>query len=212
MKTFNKKSGSLLLELLIVIGVIAIIMPVVAQVVIASLNSNKWSAENKIGVNLVDETNKAVENISFEKWQNIYGLLKDSSSHYYAIKSNGSWIVATGDENLTINGLSYTRYFTVSNVCRDDLAKSIVVATSTPPCTSGNSDDPSTQKITVQVSWRSGTISKDYYLTRWRNQVCNQTNWSGLASGPVNCPSTVYDSASSIDTNSVPGSLKLQSN
>ena len=209
MKNNFKQNGSLLLELLIVIGVIAIILPLVAQIVVSSLNMNKWSTENKVALNLVDEELKSIDGVGFEKWQNLYGKIKLSSAHYYTTKSSGAWSLALGDESLTVNNLSYTRYFTISNVCRDDTTKLIVTATSTPPCTTGNSDDPSTQKITVTVSWQNGTLSKDYYLTRWRNKVCAQSAWSGTGSGPVACPSSIYESATNIDVSSTT-SLKLQ--
>lgn len=212
MKITNKQPGSLLLEILIVIGVVGIIIPIIAQVVVSSLNVNKWSVENKVATDLLDETTKAMDGISFEKWQNIYGKVKGSANHYYTAKSAGAWVINSGDEALTVNSTDYTRYFTVSNICRDNTTRSIVMDVNIPPCTAGNSDDPSTQRITVTVSWKSGTVSKDYFLTRWRNQICHQTSWSGVGSGPATCPSTIYESATSIDTSSVPGSLKLQAN
>lgn len=212
MKINNKKPGSLLLEILIVIGVVGIVIPIIAQIVVSSLNVNKWSMENKIATDLADETTKSLDSISFEKWQNIYGKVKSSTDHYYTAKVAGAWTINTGNEALTVNTLSYTRYFTISNVCRDNTSREIIMDANIPPCTAGNSDDPSTQKITVTVSWKNGTISKDYYLTRWRNQICNQTSWSGVGSGPVTCPNTTYESATSIDTSSIPGSLKLQAN
>lgn len=206
------KPGSLLLEILVVIGVVAIVIPVVAQIVVTSLNANKWTVENRIATGLADETIKAVENVSFEKWQNIYSKLKGATNHYYPLKNGGAWSIAIGDESLTVNNLNYVRYFTISNVCRDDISKIIITSAGIPPCTAGNSDDPSTQKITVTVNWTNGTLSKDYYLTRWRNQVCHQTSWSGTGAGPVSCPSTLYESATDIDTTDTPGSLKLQAN
>ncbi len=212
MKTINKKSGSLLLELLIVIGVVAIIVPVIAQVVISSLNVNRWSTENKVAIDLADEVTKAVEGAIFEKWQNVYDMTKGQASHYFTIKSNGAWIINSGDEALNVNNINFTRYFSIFNVCRNTLTRAIIMDPSTPPCPDGSSDDPSTQKITVTVSWKNGTLTKDYYLTRWRNQVCHQTNWSGTSSGTTTCPNTVYESATDIDVNSIPGSLRLQAN
>jgi len=211
MKNNIQKNGSLLLELLIVIGVMAIIIPLVAQIIVSSLSMNKWTMENKVALNLIDEELKAVDGVSFEKWQNIDSQIKLVSAHYYTTSVGGTWSLSLGDESLTTNNLNYKRYFTISDVCRDDTTNSIIMATSTPPCTTGNSNDPSTKKITVTVSWQNGTISKDYYLTRWRNKICAQTNWSGIGSGPVSCSSSVYESATSIDVSSTT-SLKLQAN
>lgn len=211
MKNNIKKPGSLLLELLIVIGVMAIVIPLVAQIVVSSLNMNKWTVDNKVALDLVAEEIKAIDSVSFEKWQNIYNKQKISTAHYYTVKNAGAWSLALGDENLLVNNVNYLRYFTISDVCRDDVTKSII-ATGTTPCVAGTGDDPSTQKVTVTVSWAGGAISKDYYLTRWRNKICHQTSWSGTGAGPVSCPSSLYESATSIDVNSTPGSLKLQAN
>lgn len=210
-RSSEQKEGSLLLELLIVIAIVAIIIPIISQVVVSSLNTNKWAMENKIAADLVEEEIKAVESASFEKWQNIYSKIKAPNNYYYADKSSGAWVISLGQETLTVNGLSYTRYFTISDVCRNKTDKSIVTD-NVMPCATGNEDDPSTQKISVTVSWRNGTISRDAYLTRWRNQVCEQTAWSGTGSGPANCPSTLFESATNIDTTGLPGSLRLQSN
>jgi hypothetical protein len=212
MKIFCHKNGSLLLEILIVIGIVAIVIPIIAQIVVSSLNASKWSMENKIASDLIDEEIKAVEGASFEKWQNIYSKLKTSTNHYYALKSAGAWVIGSGEESVVINGLNYSRYFFISDVCRSDLDKAIVTDTGVPPCAAGNKDDPSTQKITVVVSWRNGSSSREVYLTRWRNQICEQTNWSGTGAGPTNCPSTIYESATNIDTTGLPGSLRLQAN
>lgn len=214
MNILKGKPGSLLLELLIVIGIVAIVVPIIAQVVMSSLNVNKWSTENKVAIDLADEVTKAVEGVVFAKWQNIYDLNKGQASHYFTIKSNGAWIINTGQEALNVNNINFTRFFSVFNVCRNDLTRAIIIDSNAPPCPAGSSDDPSTQKITVTVSWQNDALSvtKDYYLTRWRNQVCHQTNWSGTSSDVATCPSTVYESATNIDVNSTPGSLMLQAN
>lgn len=214
MKNINKKPGSLLLELLIVIGVVAIIIPIIAQVVITSLNVNKWSMENKVAVDLADEVTKAVESAIFEKWQNIYNKTKGEANHYYPIKENGAWVISLnlGEENLNVNNLNYVRYFSIFNVCRDNLTRAIIMDANTSPCPDGSSEDPSTQKIKVTVSWKDGSFTKDYYLTRWRNQICHQTNWNGVSMGTTTCPNTTYESATNIDVNTIPGSLRLEAN
>ncbi len=207
----RKLPGALLLELLVVIGVFAIIAPLVAQIIVSSINANKIAMENMAAVNLIDEAIEATESIGFSKWQNIYNLTKSPASHYYPSKLGGAWIVNSGEETILVNDRVYTRYFSVSNVCRDNTTRNIITTAGVPPCTAGNSDDPSTQELTITVAWNGRTISKDTYLTRWRNKVCGQTTWTGTGAGPAVCPSTVYDSATSIDI-STPGSLKIQAN
>jgi hypothetical protein len=134
----KNNQGQLLLEILIAVGVAA-------------------TVESTIAENLAQEEFKAVGAIAFSKWQNLYNLTKASSSHYFATSTTGDWATSTGDEVIILNGLSFTRYFTIANVCRDDVSRAIITTVGVPPCVAGNSDDPSTQKITVTVSWSGGT-------------------------------------------------------
>jgi len=207
----KNNQGQLLLEILIAVGVAAVVLSVVSQLVLVSLNSNKATVESTVAENLAQEEFKAVEAIAFSKWQNLYNLTKATTSHYFATSTAGVWATSTGDEIVSLNGLSFTRYFTSANVCRDDATRAIITTAGVPPCTAGNSDDPSTQKITVTVSWSGGTITRSDQLTRWRNQICTQTSWNSTGSGTTTCPATFYESKTNIDI-SVPGSIKLLAN
>jgi len=170
--------------------------------VYVSLQSGKVSGERDIAVGLASEALEAVRGASEEKWQNIYDLTKNS--HYKTVQSSNKWTLSPGDETIAINNASYTRYVVIENVSRDAGTRLI---------DTGTNYDPSTQKVTVTVSWpyADPVVMTDYFL-RWRNKVCNQTDWSGGAgSGVKNCPNTSYDSISPagvIDT--VGGTLKLQ--
>lgn len=201
--TGAQKKGALLLELLIVISLLAIILSVGTQAVYVSLQSGKISGERDIAVGLASEALEAVRGATEEKWQNIYDLTK-ASQHYKVVPSGNKWTLATGDEAIAINNASYTRYVVIENVSRDAGTRMI---------DTGTNYDPSTQKVTVTVSWpyADPVVMTDYFL-RWRNKVCNQTDWSGGAgSGVKNCPNTSYDSispAGTIDT--AGGTLKLQ--
>jgi type II secretory pathway pseudopilin PulG len=208
----SKLSGALLLEILVVIGLFAILVPLVAQIIIVSLNTNKVAIENMAAVGLIDEVISTSESIGFSAWQNIYGLNKGGSNHYYPAKVAGDWEAVSGDEVVNVNGRDYSRYFVVTNVCRDNTTRNIITTVGVPPCTAGNSDDPSTQMLTITVNWKDRSISKIAYLTRWHNKICSQASWTGLGTGAVTCPSTLYDSATSIDISSTPGSLKIQAN
>lgn len=201
--TGAQKKGALLLELLIVISLLAIILSVGTQAVYVSLQSGKISGERDIAVGLASEALEAVRGATEEKWQNIYDLTK-ASQHYKTVPSGNKWTLATGDETIAINNASYTRYVVIENVSRDASTRMI---------DTGTNYDPSTQKVTVTVSWpyADPVVMTDYFI-RWRNKVCNQTDWSGGAgSGVKNCPNTSYDSispAGTIDTTG--GTLKLQ--
>ncbi|OGI67655.1 hypothetical protein A2732_00185 [Candidatus Nomurabacteria bacterium RIFCSPHIGHO2_01_FULL_40_10] len=201
----EKQKGALLLELLVVISVVAVVLSVGTNAVFLSLRSNKIGGERDIANALAFEALEAVRAATEENWQNIYGLIK-SSQHYQIATPSGKWELATGDETINLNGIDYTRYVTIDNVSRDDSTRyvqnSYVSA----------ADDPSTQKVTVTVSWSGGNPVVLYeYFFRWKNKVCNQTSWVTGGSGTTvkTCPDTSYDTKDSgVDIST--GSLKLQ--
>lgn len=220
---YSQKRGVLLLELLIAISILAVVLSVGSQAVFVSLQSGKTSAESDVAMGLANEALEAVRGTAEEKWQNIYTLTR-WTQHYYPAQSAGKWILTAGDEAIALNTASYTRYVTIQNVCRDTTPSSRAITgltdgptdtdgTLTTCTTSGGLFDPSTQKVTVTVSWQGSgspvTIS-DYFI-RWRNKVCNQTGWTTGDSGTTvkTCPDTSYDTKdAAIDTTG--GSLKLQ--
>jgi hypothetical protein len=88
-----------------------------------------------------------------------------------------------------LNTATFSRYFTVQNVCRATSTNNITGVsdsggTSTTTCvTSGGNIDPSTELVTVTVSSNGITpLVLPEYITRWRNEVCVQQSWSGSIS------------------------------
>lgn len=194
-----QKKGALLLELLIVISLLAIILSVGTQAVYVSLQSGKVSGERDVAVGLASEALEASRGVAEEKWQNIYDLTKGSP--YHMVQTGNKWATSTGSEIVSLNNTSYTRSVVIENVSRDASTRMI---------DTGTNYDPSTQKVTVTVSWpyADPVVIAEYFL-RWKNKVCNQTDWSGGAgSGTKTCPDTTYTSATNLG---VPGaSLQIQ--
>ena len=202
-KLYN--NGSLLFELLIVISLLAVVLSVGSNAVFLSMRSSKISAERDVASNLASESLESVRSISEEDWQNIYSLTK-GTGHYYPTSSSSRWILSSGDENITLNNIVYTRYITIDNVSRDTTTRNIEGTYISAD------DDPSTQKITVNVSWTGGSpITISEYFFRWRNKKCAQTTWTTADPGSTvhNCTDASYDSKdTAIDITG--GTLKLQ--
>ena len=84
------------------------------------------------------------------------------------------------------------------------------------PCAGGSINDPSTEKINAVTKWTvSGTTNEVKivdYLTRWKNKVLRQTDWSGGdgEEGPLTDPNSNYSNSTGIDETSLPGSIKIQ--
>src|SRR3989344_2725997 len=128
------------------------------------------------------------------------------------------WQITSGTESKQLGTNTFTRSFYVQHVCRDnslnikgvtDSNGVVVGGPSTypnyqaSPCdTSGGSWwDPSTEKITVTVSWTGGqTITSSSYVARWKNTPCLQTQWVSTDTGTTTylCPSTVYNNISNL--------------
>ena len=108
------------------------------------------------------------------------------------------------------NSSVYSRSFYIENACRTNDASSTYSGVS--PCGGGSVDDPSSQKVTAQVDWGtgfgSGRVVLSDMLTRWKNAIFQQTDWSGGVSGDVLINSgTTF--ASSSNVNSGGGSLRI---
>ncbi|MBI4812428.1 hypothetical protein HY798_03250 [Candidatus Falkowbacteria bacterium] len=211
-KTQNQR-GQLLLEALIAIAIIVGVVTVGSQMIIVSMKGNKFSNKKNVALGFLEKTFEAVEAVSMEKWQNVYkpptgsgdqATSKGSSNHYHATQSGGKWVIAAGDDTANANGLDYTVYFTIDNVSRDS-NKNVESSYN------ASRDDPSTQKITATVNWTGAAepLTLSQYISRWRNQACLQSDWSGSpTSATTTCPTSNYGGdGANIDRSG--GALKL---
>ena len=201
---FHSSRGIMLLELLIAIAAAAIVFSLGAQLTYVSARSSKIAADTTVALGLVSETHEAIRAAASEKWQNVFNLAKNSSHHAEVV--SGKWVLLSGAATTTVNGLDYGRSFIVQNVCRAQTSQILgditgitdTNGTLTTCTTSGGVYDPSSQKVTVTVSWiGSDGIAMSEYILRWQNKICRQTAWSGSGSGAKNCPDTTYDSKDS---------------
>ena len=107
----------------------------------------------------------------------------------------------------------FDRYFYIENVCRSNDASSTITGVSS--CGGGSTDDPLTQKATAVSEWvsngKTAQFSLAAYLTRWKNFLLRQTDWSGGAgvSGPITVPDNSYDSGTNVTTTPL-GSFQIQ--
>jgi len=206
--------GQSLMEVLIGLAIVAVIIAAAAMAISFGLQSNKTNQRNQVASSLAQQLADKVKAISDANWNDIYNLaVKSSSSQYYVNASGTALTIASGTATTSLEGIVYTLFFSVENVCRSNDASSTI--TSTAPCPSGSSEDPSTQKITVYTRWpaaaRTGEIKFSYYLSRWKNRVFKQSDWSGGAGqeGPITEPNNKYATSSDIDA-SASGVIKIQ--
>ena len=188
----RKENGQLLLEVLLTVAAVSVLSILGAELIFSGNRSNQIAGDKDIALGLADQTLNAVQASAVGDWTSIYNLGKGSGNLYHPAQSSGKWSIVSGNDTTLINGISYTSSFYIQNVNRD-INGNIVLT--------GGVEDPSTQKIVVTISWPNGDpVIENSYITRWRNIVCNQSDWSGGVGTTGTCPNpgNKYESATGL--------------
>ncbi|KKU77394.1 MAG: hypothetical protein UY12_C0026G0013 [Parcubacteria group bacterium GW2011_GWA2_47_8b] len=202
---FKNSKGQSLIEILIGITIAGMLISGAVLTITASLRSSVQNKNIQTATSLGQELLDKASVFSEGSWLGVYNLDK-SLTEYYLATSGPSFVTSIGMETIELDGVSFVRYFILDNVSRDSDGNIV---------TSGGTDDPSTQKITVFVFWSEGGDASNStfvkYLTRGRNLVFRQTDWSGGSgqTGPITVPNSRYDTATDIDATGQPGSIKV---
>ena len=200
---YSKKKGQSLIELLLGIAVGVIMVIGAIAVIVPSLKSNTDAGRVQAATALAKELLENVRAWSEGDWHNIANLNAGSANHYYVNAASSPFVSVAGDQSISLGGIAYTRYFYVDAVGR---AGGKILS-------SGGVNDPSTKKVTASVSWAGGgPTTLVSYLTRSRNNVLRQTDWSGGGGqdGPITSMNNKFSSAQSVDFISTPGSIVIQ--
>lgn len=206
--------GQILTELIIAIGITAIVAAIGAQLIGVSFYSAGTSEDRQAAARLSEEVFEALRAItqgntsSTQGWNRLYlppnGIGTASSSKgagnfYKIILADNIWQIASGTESVLLGDKEYTRSFIIENVSRDATTGGIQDV-----YTSAN-DDPATQKVTVTIS---RVNSPDFifvkYFTRYLNESTAQTSWGSIDCNLTSATSTptTYCSKKDMDTNS----------
>jgi type II secretory pathway pseudopilin PulG len=158
----GNKKGSLIVEILVVIAIIAIALASLFGLTYFSLDASHLAGQNTQAEALAQEAMEAVRNFRDGTSWNINGLGKLATSTDYYPKATSSpfkWQLIQGQETINI----FTRKVIFYSVQRD--ANSNIVV-------SGGVNDPETKKASVSVSWtekgRPHQVSISTYFTNWR--------------------------------------------
>lgn len=114
---------------------------------------------------------------------------------------------STSTESVSIGGITYTRYFYLSDVYRDAGGNATTTA-------AGNNYDPSTKLVTI-VATASTTPAgtpfvTSFYLTRNQDNVFDQTSWAGGSgqTSPITVAKTDYAEETNVSVDAT-GSIQL---
>ena len=202
--SFHGRNGQSLVEILIALGVGTILVIAAATIIAPALKINAQAYKVQIGTSLAKELLTNVRVWAEGDWHNIANLGTSSLNHYYINASSSPFAVVAGNELIEFATTTYTRYFYVDDIYRD--SGDLITA-------SGGSYDPSTKKISVDYSWPGGTTSTiTEYVTRNRNNVFWQTDWSGGPgqNGPVTGVNNRFASSTQINHSTTSGSIIIQ--
>lgn len=145
--------GQSLIELLLAMGIAAIIFPAVATGIITSREGRVQQRQRFEAIAYMKQAHEALRNIRERGWDNI-----NSTGTYSPILNGSTWELTPG--SATVDG--FTIAIVMSEVYRDNGA----IVLSTPP----GIVDPSTKRATITVSWDTpftSSVESTYYLTRY---------------------------------------------
>ena len=208
MKIALHDSGQILIEIILATLIATMILGAAASLIITNQKSSQISEQRNTAIFLAQEGVESMKSINENNWHKIFlppdgtgdkDTSKGSANNYCIIIDtlNNEWILTDipADCDIEVNGIIYNRKINIDNTNREDTTIENITTT-------GGIDDPSTQKIKITVSYQMGKdIVVEQYLTRWRNQIFIQSDWSG-GSGQVDfTDSTKYNSDdNNIDT------------
>lgn len=157
--------GFSLIELIIAVGIFAILGAGVTYIIINSYSNFQGTGDRQVVSKFAQEAIEAVRSIRDNSWEDIEDSV--GSNHDVTKDQNGVWQFADTSDSQQ----SLTRVITVANVQRNENGDIVE---------SGGTVDINTKKVTVTVS---GQGIADYtlttYLTNWSNKYWIQKDWDG---------------------------------
>lgn len=222
----KKREGQSLVEILIAVAVGAIIVATAAAAIVATARSHQINLTTDTASSLAQELMDNIRSYGEANWQDLYAVTSKGNTTqactpycYYLATGGSPFTLTNNSEQITVNSTVFTRYFTIENVNRNNCGTGDITNSVETACTGQSTDileDPSTQKITVRVTWPqtgggTGDLKIASYVVHYSNQTNNFSDWSGSSgtAGPLTQPSSGYSSQSGLDTTTIPGSITL---
>lgn len=166
--SFKSQKGQSLVELLIAIGLATLILPALLTGLAAGRGGRAQQEQRLEASSYLKETQEAVRSIAQRGWSNV-----QTNGTYHTTISGGRFVFASGPQ--TIDGYSIS--VVIGDTYRDS---SGAIASS------GGTVDPSTKKVTTNVSWNTpfvSSVSTTSYYTRYKNQAYSETTQSQFSQG-----------------------------
>lgn len=206
------RSGQSLVEILVAVSIGVLMITGALVVIPAVLRIGTDTRHIQAGAALGKELMDNVRVLAGSDWSDIKELATTSSNRFHLNVSTSPFTITSGTEDVVVATTTYVRSFYIDDAYRNVSGK-IDGSCSAP---SGSCfADPSTKRMTIEYSWPpSGGGSFTSYLTRSRNRVFLQTDWSGGSGeeGPITATSvsSYFSTSSGIDVSTTSGSIVVQ--
>lgn len=168
----SRKEGQTLIELLVATAIGAILAIAAVSVIAPALRSSVGLSRGQTAASYARELLENVRIVAEANWNDIALLpsCAPASDTYHLDEAFSPLVPVCGAETREISGVSYSRYFVVTDV-RRDVSGGIVV--------SGGAIDPSTKLAEVHYAYTNAAEkSISEYLFRIQHRTFLQTDWS----------------------------------
>lgn len=152
--------GQSLVEIVLIIGLAAIILPALLVGLIASTGGKAQSGQRAQAVALLKETEEAVRSVREKGWSGFA-----TAGTYHPSITSDSWTLVSGPETLPSG---FTRSLAISDVYRD--TNGVIIASS------GGKLDPSSKKVDITISWGVpylSSVNSTMYVTNFLENNAN---------------------------------------
>ena len=159
---WNRTKGQALIEILVAMGVAALMLPAILTGFVASREGKVQQNQRLKAVGLAREAAEAVRSVRQRDWDNIA-----VNGIYHPEVLGTSWVLVAGGEVIE----DFTRQLTISDYLRDGQV------------------DPSIKRVEIEVSWNSilsSNVTLTIYLTRLDNLIYTETTVSDFDAGTKN--------------------------
>jgi type II secretory pathway pseudopilin PulG len=165
----HHRRGASLVELLLAIGLAAVLLPALAAGFATSTQGRSQRLARTDAISYMREAQEAVRSVRERGWT-AFAV----NGTYHPVTQNGAWQLVTGVQTID----EYTRSILIEDVQRNSSGQIV---------TSGGTVDPSTKKVTMNVGWDmpySSQTTSTIYVTRYlENLSYIQTSAADYNSG-----------------------------
>ena len=188
---FRASHGQALIEVLLAVTLGALFLAAAAIAISSLLLVSAKNRDYQTALGLATELSSNVKTMADQNWQSVFGLTHGTSTKYYISTTSSVFSAISGTETTTLGGVTFSRYFSVTAVSRALCGAGAVTTTVVTQCASGPgavgvAEDAASQNIYVYVSKvganGAGDIALIKYsqlITRTRNKILRQADWSG---------------------------------